>query len=167
MASGISLKAGGHWVLVHGEKFLHATSESDSEASVAKEIQEVSSLVTGMLPIAEALTDAHLAAADQRFVRLSEDSAKTKASWWDRLAFLFLAVVIAAVIFVSVAYAGSLWARFDLRVLRTDLRRYFFAVLFVVVLWGIGEWLVRFYRRMKQRAATRLEAQFSGLLDRS
>ncbi|MGA7223946.1 MAG: hypothetical protein WA673_06820 [Candidatus Acidiferrales bacterium] len=164
---GISLKAGGHWVLVHGEKFLHATSESDSEASVAKEIQEVSSLVTGMLPIAEALTDAHLAAADQRFVRLSEDSAKTKASWWDRLAFLFLAVVIAAVIFVSVAYAGSLWARFDLTVLRTDLRRYFFAVLFVVVLWGIGEWLVRFYRRMKQRAATRLEAQFSGLLDRS
>ena len=163
---GISLKAGGHWVMVHGEKFLLATSESDSEASVAKEIQEVSSLVTGMLPIAEALTDAHLAEADQRFVRLSEDSVKNKASWWDRLAFLLLAVAIAALIFVSVAYAGPLWARFDAMILRTDARRYLFSVLFVAALWGIGEWLVRFYRGMKQRAATRLEAQFSGLLNR-
>jgi hypothetical protein len=163
---GVSLKAGGHWVLVHREKFLRAASESDSEASVAKEIQEVSSLVTGMLPIAEALTDAHLTESDQRFVRLSEDSGKIKASWWDRLAFLLLAVVIAAVIFVSVAYAGPWWARFDLTVLRTDLRRYLFAILFVVVLWGIGEWLVRFYRGMKQRAAARLEAQFAGLLNR-
>ena len=163
---GISLKAGGHWVLAHRERFLRAASESDSEASVAKEIQEVSSLVTGMLPIAEALTDAHLAEADQRFVRLSEDSVKTKASWWDRLAFLLLAVAIAALIFVSVAYAGPLWARFDAMILRTDARRYLFSVLFVAALWGIGEWLVRFYRGMKQRAATRLEAQFSGLLNR-
>ena len=64
---------------------------------------------------------------DQRFVRLSEDSVKNKASWWDRLAFLLLAVAIAAVIFVSVAYAGPLWARFDLMILRTDVRRYLFA----------------------------------------
>jgi hypothetical protein len=163
---GISLKAGGHWVLVHREKFLHATSESDSEASVAKEIQEVSSLVTGMLPIAEALTDGHLVEQEQRYVRLSEDSVKNKASWWDRLAFLLLAVVIAAAIFVSVVYAGPLWERFDGTVLRTEARRYLFAVLFVVVLWAVGEWLVRFYRGMKQRAATRLEAQFSALLDR-
>jgi hypothetical protein len=41
-----------------------------------------------------------------------------------------------------------------------------FAVLFVATLWGIGEWLVHFYRRMKQRAATRLEAQLSGLLNK-
>jgi hypothetical protein len=163
---GISLKAGGHWVLAHREKFLLATSESDSEASVAKEIHEVSSLVTGMLPIAEALTDAHLVEQEQRYVRLSEDSMKTKSSWWDRLAFLLLAVAIAAAIFVSVAYAGPWWARFDAMILKTEARRYLFAVLFVAVLWGIGEWLVRFYRWMKRRAATRLEAQFSVLLNR-
>jgi len=56
---GISLKAGGHWLVAHRETFFHATSESDSETSVAKEIQDVSSLVTGMLPVAEALTDSH------------------------------------------------------------------------------------------------------------
>lgn len=163
---GISLKAGDHWVLAHREKFLLASSESDSEASVAKEIHEVSSLVTGMLPIAEALTDAHLVEQEQRFVRLSEDSMKNKPSWWDRLAFLLLAVVIAAAIFFSVAYAGPLWARFDATILKTEARRYLFAVLFVVVLWGIGEWLVRFYGGMKRRAATRLEAQFSASLNR-
>ncbi|MFZ0886483.1 MAG: hypothetical protein WAN14_23985 [Candidatus Acidiferrales bacterium] len=163
---GISLKAGGHWVLVHRETFFNATSESDSETSVAKEIQEVSSLVTGMLPIAEALTDAHLVEQAQRYVRLSEDSLKTKPSWWDRLALLFLAVVIVAAIIVSVAYAGPLLERFDLVILRTEARRYVFAVLFVAALCGIGEWLVRFYRRMKQRAATRLEAQYSVLLNR-
>ncbi|MFZ0581515.1 MAG: hypothetical protein WAN72_04200 [Candidatus Acidiferrales bacterium] len=163
---GVSLKAGGRWVLVHREKFLHATSESDSEASVVKEIQEVTSLLTGMLPIAEALTDAHLVEQEQRFVRLSEDSMKNKASWWDRLAFLFLAVAIAASIIFSVAFAGPFWERFDETVLRTEARRYVFAVLFVSVLWGIGEWLVHFYRGMKQRAAAQLEAQFSGLLNK-
>jgi uncharacterized membrane protein YcjF (UPF0283 family) len=119
-----------------------------------------------MLPIAEALTDSHLLEQKQRYVRLSEDSLKNKSSWWDRLAFLLLALVIAAAIFVSVAYAGPLWERFDRVILRTEARRYVFAVLFVVALWGIGEWLVRFYRGMKRRAATRLEAEFSGLLDR-
>jgi hypothetical protein len=163
---GTSLKAGGHWVLVHRERFLRATSESDSEASVAKETQEVSSLVTGMLPIAEALTDSQLVEQGQRYVRLSEDILKNKQSWWDRLAFLLLAVATAAAIFVSVAYAGPLWERFDRIILRTEARRYVFAVLFVATLWGIGEWLVHFYRRMKQRAATRLEAQLSGLLNK-
>ena len=163
---GISLKAGGHWVLVHRERFLRATSESDSEASVAREIQEVSSLVTGMLPIAEALTDAHLLEQEQQYVRLSEDSLKNKSSWWGRLAFLLLAVAIAASIIFSVAFAGPVWERFDRTILRTEARRYVFAVLFVVALWGIGEWLVRFYRGMKQRAATRLEAQYSMLLHR-
>ena len=140
---GVSLKAGGHWVLVHREKFLRATSESDSEASVVREIQEMTSLVTGMLPIAEALTDAHLAEAEQRFVKLSEDSVKTRASWWDRLAFLLLAVAIAAAIVVAVAYAGPLWERFDATILRTEARRYLFAVLFVVALGGLANgWFV-------------------------
>jgi len=158
---GISLNAGGHWVLVHRETFFHATSESDSEASVAKEIEEVSSLVTGMLPLAEALTDSQLVGQSQRYVGTDRAVAKKERLWWDRLAILLLAVAIALSILLSVAFLGAWWEKFDKTILRTEARRYLFAALFISVLFAIGESLVRFYRKTKQRAATRLEAQYS------
>jgi hypothetical protein len=161
----ISLKAGGHWVLVHRETFFHDTTESDSEGSVAKEIQEVSSLVTGMLPVAEALTDSQLVEQSQRYVGLSQDSLKTGRRWLDRLAFLLLATAIAISILFSVAFLGAWWEKFDKTILRTEARRYLFAILFISVLFAIGESLVRFYRKTKQRAATRVEAQYSASLN--
>jgi hypothetical protein len=158
---GISLKAGGHWLLAHHETFLHATSESDSEASVSKEIQEVSSLVTGMLPVAEALTDAQLVGQSPRYVGLSSDGLQTGRRWLDRLAFLLLATVIAISILFSAFFLGPLWDKFDKMILKTEARRYLFAALFIAASFVIGEWLGRVYRRTKQRAATRLEAQYS------
>jgi hypothetical protein len=158
---GISLKAGGHWLLAHRETLFHATSESDSETSVAKEIQEVSSLVTGMLPVVEALTDSLLVAQSQRYVGLSQDNLKTGRRWLDRLAFLLLATAIAISILFSVAFLGPWWGRFDRVTLKTEARRYLFATLFIFASFVIGEWLVRVYRKTKQRAATRLEGQYS------
>jgi hypothetical protein len=162
----ISTKAGGHWVLAHRETIFHATSESDSEAVAAKEIREVASVVVGMLPLAEALTDEKLMEQAPRFVGLSEDRSGSERPWWDRVAFVLLAAVIASAILFSAFYLGAIWERFDRVVLRTEARRYLFAVVFVCVLWAAGEWLVRSYRRTKQRAATRLEAQFSVGLNR-
>jgi len=162
---GISLKAGGRWLLAHRETFFHATSESDSEISVAKEIQEVSSLVTGMLPVAEALTDSQLVGQSQRYVGLSQDSLKTGRRWLDRLAFLLSATAIGISILFSVAFLGPLWERFDKTILKTEARRYLFAALFISASFAIGEWLVRIYRKTKQRAATRLEAQYSVFLN--
>ena len=162
---GISLKAGGHWLLAHPETFFHATSESDSEISVAKEIQEVSSLVTGMLPVAEALTDSQLVEQSQRYVGRSQNSLKTGRRWLDRLAFLLLATAVALSILFSVAFLGPLWQQFDKMTLKTEPRRYLFAALFISVVCGIGEWLVRVYRSTKRRAATRLEAQYSAFLN--
>jgi hypothetical protein len=156
---GISLKAGGHWLLAHRETFFQATSESDSDASVSKEIQEVSSLVTSMLPVAEALTDSQLVGQSQRYVGLSQDRLQTGLHWLDRLAFLLLATAIAISILFSVFFLGPLWERFDNMILKTEARRYLFATLFIAASFAVGEWLVRFYRRTKQRAATRLEAQ--------
>jgi hypothetical protein len=162
---GISLKAGGHWLLAHRESFFHATSESDSETSVSSEMHEVSSLVTGMLPIAEALTDSQLVAQSPRYVGLSQQSLKTGQAWWNRLAFLLLAIAIGVSILLSVGFLGPWWGRFDNTILKTEARRYLFATLFISVSFAIGEWLVRFYRRTKQRAATRLEAQYSAFLN--
>jgi hypothetical protein len=161
---GVSLKASGHWVLIHRESFLHATSESDSEASVSKEIQEVSSLVTGMLPLAEALTDLQPVGQSQRYVGLSQDSSKSGRPWWDRLAILPLAVAIAISILLSVAFLEALWERFDKTILTTETRRYLFAAFFISASFAIGERLVRSYQRTKKRAAARLEAQYSVLL---
>ena len=158
---GISLKAGGHWLLAHRETLLHATSESDSEVSVAKEIQEVSSLVTGMLPVAEALTDSQLVEQSQRYVGLSQDSWKTGGRWLDRLAFLLVATAIAISILFSAFFLGPWWEKFNKMTLETDARRYLFATLVIFATFAISEWLVRFYRKTKQRAATRLEAQYS------
>jgi hypothetical protein len=163
---GISMKAGGHWVLAHRETIFHATSESDAEDIVAKEIEEVSSMVRGMLPLAEALTDAKLVEQVPRYVGLAEDSSKNKRSWWDRLAFVLLAATIAGAILFSAFYLGAIWERFDRVILRTEARRYLFAIVFVFVLWAAGEWLVGFYRGTKRRAATRLEAQYSVCLNR-
>jgi hypothetical protein len=160
---GISLKAGGHWLLAHRDTFFHATSESDSETSVANEIQEVSSLVTGMLPLAEALTDSQLVGQSPRYVGVSQDSSKDGRPWWDRLAILLLAVAIVISILLSVVFLGTLWEKFDKTILTTEARRYLFAALFISVSFAIGEWLVRSYRKTKQRAATRLEAQYSVL----
>jgi hypothetical protein len=158
---GISLKAGGHWLLAHREAFFHATSESDSEASVAKEMQDASSLVTGMLPVAEALTDSQLVEQSPRYVGLSHDSLKTRRHWLDRLAFLLLATAIAISILFSAFFLGPSWEKFDRMILKTEARRYLFAALFIAASFVVGEWLVRLYRRTKQRAATRLEAQYS------
>jgi hypothetical protein len=162
---GISLKAGGHWLLAHRESFFHATSESDSETSVSSEMHEVSSLVTGMLPVAEALTDSQLVAQSPRYVGLSQESLKTAQPWWNRLAFLLLAIAIGVSILLSVGFLGPWWGRFDNMILKTEARRYLFAALFISVSFAIGEWLVRFYGRTKQRAATRLEAQYSAFLN--
>lgn len=158
---GISLKAGGNWLVAHRETFFHATSESDSETSVAKEIQDVSSLVTGMLPVAEALTDSQLVAQSERYVGLYQASLKTGRPWWNQLAFLLLAIVIGVSILLSVGFLGPLWGRFDNTILKTEARRYLFATLFISLSFVIGEWLVRVYRKAKQRAATQLEAQYS------
>lgn len=163
---GISLKAGGHWVLAHRETLFDATGGSDSEAIVTKEIQEVSSVVRGMLPLTEALTDEKLVERAPRYVGLSEDSSKNERRWWDRLAFVLLAAAIAAALLFSVAYLVKIWEQFDRVILRTEARRYLFAVLFVFALWAAGEWLVRFYRRTKRRAAARLEEQLSASLNR-
>jgi hypothetical protein len=160
----ISLKAGGHWLLAHRETLFHATSESDSEASVGKEIQEACSIVTGMLPVAEALADSQLVEQSQRYVGLSSDSLHTGRRWLDRLAFLFLATAIAISILFSVTLLGPWWEKFDRMILRTEGRRYLFAALFIAASFAVGEWLVRLYRRTKQRAATRLEAQYSVFL---
>jgi len=161
---GISLKAGGHWVLAHRETFFHATSESDSEESVAKEIQEVSSLVTGTLPLAEALTDLQLVGQSQRYVGVSPTIWNKERPWWDRLAILLLGVAIALTILLLVALLGPLWERLNSTILGTEARRYLFAILFISLLFAIGEWLVRSYRRAKQRAAERLQAQYSAIL---
>jgi hypothetical protein len=163
---GISMKAGGHWVLAYRETFFHPTSESDAETIVAKEIQEVSSVVTGMLPLAEALTDEKLVEKAPRYVGLSGDSSKNERRWWDRLAFVLLAAAIAGAILFSVTFLVKIWEPFDRVILRTEARRYLFAILLVFVLWAAGEWLVRFYRRTKRRAAARLEEQFSVSLSR-
>jgi hypothetical protein len=160
---GISLKAGGHWLLAYREAFFHATSESDSETSVAREIQEVSSVVTGILPVAEALTDSQLVGQSPRYVGLSQDRLQTGRRWLDRLTFLLVATVIAVSILFSVGFLGPWWDRFDKMILQTEARRYLFATLFISASFVIGEWLVRIYRRTKQRAATRLEAQYSVL----
>jgi hypothetical protein len=157
----IGMKAGGHWVLAHRDEFFHATSESDSEASVSKEIQEVSSLVTAMLPLAEALTGSQLVGHSQRYVGLSQNGMKKERPWREGLTFLLLAAAIATSILISIALLWPLWEHFDKIILKTETRRYLFAILFVAALWTIGEWLIRSYQRMKQRAATRLEAQFS------
>ena len=162
---GVSLKAGGHWLSVHRESFLRAASESDSETSVSKEIQEVSSLVTGMLPLAEALTDLQLVGQAPRYVGLSQNSSNSGRPWWDRLAILLLAVAIAISILLSVFFLGAWWEKFDKTILRTEARRYLFAALFISMLFAIGEWLVRSYQRSKKRAATRLEAQYSDFLN--
>ncbi len=162
---GISLKAGGQWLLAHRETVFRATSESDSETSVANQIQEVSSLVTAMLPIAEALTDSQLVEQSPRYVGVSQESSKDGRPWWDRLAILLLAIVIVISILLSVAFLGSLWERFDRTILTTEARWYLFATLFISVSFAIGEWLIRVYKRRKQRAATRLEAQYSVALN--
>jgi hypothetical protein len=162
---GISLKAGGHWLLAHREQFFHATSESDSETSVAKEIQEVSSLVTGMLPVAEALADSQLVGQSPKYVGVSQDNLNAGRPWWDRVVFLLLAIVIGVSILFSIGFLGPWWERFDSTILRTEARRYLFAALFISALCVIGEWLTRIYQRTKQRAATRLEAQYSVFLN--
>jgi hypothetical protein len=153
-------------VLGYRETFFHPTSESDAETIVAKEIQEVSSVVTGMLPLAEALTDEKLVEQAPRYVGLSGDTSKNERRWWDRLAFVLLAAAIAGAILFSVAFLVKIWEPFDRVILRTEARRYLFAILLVFALWAAGEWLVRFYRRTKRRAATLLEQQFSASLNR-
>jgi hypothetical protein len=158
----IGTKAGGHWLLAHREQFFHETSESDSEASVSEEIQAVCSLVTGALPLVEALSGSRLMEPSQKYVGLAPGvDVKKRRHWRSGLALLISAAAIAIAIVLSVIYLGPLWERFDQDILKTEVRRYLFAFLFVAVLWGINEWGFRAYQRAKQRAASRLEARFS------
>jgi hypothetical protein len=80
------------------------------------------------------------------------------------LAILLLGVAIALTILLLVALLGPLWERLNSTILGTEARRYLFAILFISLLFAIGEWLVRSYRRAKQRAAERLQAQYSAIL---
>jgi hypothetical protein len=88
---------------------------------------------------------------------------KTGRTWWNQLAFLLLAIAIGVSILLSVGLLGPWWGRFDNMILKTEARRYLFAAIFISASFVAGEWLVRVYRKTKQRAATRLEAQYSVL----
>jgi hypothetical protein len=158
----VTIKAGGHWLFAHHEQLFNATSESDSESSVSEEILEISTLITEILPLAEALTDSSLVEQTQRYVGLPQDpSAKKRRPWREGLLFLALAAAIAGSILFAIFFLGPWWEHFDKIILKTETQRYLFAILFVTTLGVIGEWLIRFYQRTKQRAATRLEARFS------
>jgi len=164
----IGMKAGGHWLLAHREQFFHATSESDSEASVAEEMQEVAALVSGMLPVAEALGGARLVEPSQQYAgRAQGTTSRKRRPWRSELVVLFSAAcAIAVSIILAIVYLGTPWARFDQTILKTEPRRYLFAILLAAALWGTGERIIRAYQNAKQRAATRLETQFSVFPDK-
>jgi hypothetical protein len=161
----IGIKAGGHWLLAHREQFFHDTSESDSEASVSEEIQELSLLVTGALPLVEAVSGSRLVEPSQHYVGVAPGAAvKKRSPWLSGLALLFLATAIALSILWSIIYLAPIGERFDRVILKTDPRRYVFAVLFLAAFWGMAEWGIRAYQGAKQRAAARLESGFSASL---
>jgi hypothetical protein len=158
---GASVKAGGNWLFAHREQLFIPSSETDSEASVMKEMQEVSSLVMGMLPIAEALSGSRLADASQRHMRVIPDASAKGRTWRHGFALLVSGTAVAGAILFAVIFLGSTWTRFDNAILKTEARRYVFAILFVGALCATSEWIIRSYRRTKQQAAAELEAKFS------
>jgi hypothetical protein len=160
----IGAKVGGRWLLCHRERLFQSSSESDSESGVSEEIRELSSLVTGMLPLAEALTGEQLKTEpSQQYAGLAQDAmVKKEPRWRSGLALLASASAIVILILWSVLYFSPLWERFDRVILQTEPRRYLFAIVFVAVWWAINEWGIRNYHQSKEKAAARLEARFSG-----
>jgi hypothetical protein len=139
---------------------LYSTNESDSEAGVSKETNELLTLLKETLPLAEALTDSRLVENSQQYDNLSQlPSLNRTRPWWDQWVLLLLGVGIVILILVLTVFLGELWDQFDKTILKTEARRYLFAILFLAALWASGEWLIRFYRQRKQQAASRLETQ--------
>ena len=164
----IGAKVGGHWLLCHRERLFQNTSESDSEASVSEEVRELSSLVTGTLPLAEALSGDRLLESSPPYAALAQAAAaKKEPRWRSGLALVLSALAVVILIVWSIIYFAGLWEHFDRVILQTEPRRYVFAILFVAALWGINEWGIRSYQRGKEKAAGRLEAQFSASSNRS
>jgi hypothetical protein len=158
----IGAKVGGRWLLCHRERLFQNTSESDSEASVSEEVRELSSLVTGTLPLAEALSGDHLTESSPHYAALAQSATvKKEPRWRSGLALLLSALAVVILIVWSIIYFAGLWERFDRVILQTEPRRYVFAIVFVAALWGINEWGIRSYQRAKEKAAARLEARFS------
>ena len=164
----VNIKASGHWLFACHERWLYSTNESDSEAGVSKETNELLTLLKETVPLAEALTDSKLVEHSQQYDNLSQvPSLNRERSWWDQWLLLLVGVGIVILILVLIVFLGELWDLFDKAILKTETRRYLFAILFIAALWASGEWLIRFYRQLKQRAASRLETQFPGSSNRS
>jgi hypothetical protein len=159
----VSIKASGHWLFTCHERWLYSTSESDSEAGISKETNELVTLLKETLPLAEALTDSRLVENSQQYDNLSQlPILNRKRPWWDQWVLLLLGVGIVILILVLTVFLEELWDQFDKTILKTETRRYLFAILFLAALWAGGEWLIRFYRQRKQQAASRLETQLAG-----
>jgi len=104
----------------------------------------------------------------QQYDNLSQiPNVNREQPWWDRWVLLLVGVGIVILILVLIVFLGELWDLFDKTILKTEIRRYLFAILFFAALWTSGEWLIRFYRQLKYRAASRLEAQFRASQNRS
>ena len=159
---GTSIKAGGHWLFAHREQLFNASRETDSETSVMKEMQEVSSQVMALQPIAEALSGLRLADPSSPHMGIIPDaSARKGRTLRQGIALLVSGTAVAGAILFTVIFLGSTWTRFDNAILKTEARRYVFAILFVGALCATSEWIIRAYRRAKQQAAAELEAKFS------
>jgi hypothetical protein len=115
----------------------------------------------GMLPIAEALSGSRLADASQRHMRVIPDASAKGRTWRHGFALLVSGTAVAGAILFAVIFLGSTWTRFDNAILKTEARRYVFAILFVGALCATSEWIIRSYRRAKQQAAAELEAKFA------
>jgi hypothetical protein len=153
----IRIRASGHWLFACYQPWLYSTGESDSVASVSKEMNDLLTLLKDTLPLAEVLTDSRLVENSQQYDNLSQlPSLNRKQPWWDQWVLLLLGVGIVVLILVSIVFLGELWDLFDKTILKTEDRRYLFAILFFAALWASGEWLIRFYGHRKQRAAARL-----------
>jgi len=163
----VSIKASGHWLLTCHERLLYSTSEPDSEADVSKETYDLLTLLKETMPLVEALTNSRLIENSQQYDNLSRlPSLNRKRPWWDQWVLLLLGIGIVILFLVLIVFLGELWDKFDKAILKTETRRYLFAILSFTALWASGEWLIRFYRQRKQRVASRLETQFSGSSNR-
>jgi hypothetical protein len=164
----VSIKASGHWLFACHEWWLYSTTESDSEAGVSKEMKKLFTLFRETMPLAEALTGSRLVQHSQQYDNVSQiPNAKRERPWWDQWVLLLVGVGIVILILVLIVFLGELWDLFDKTILKTEIRRYLFAILFLAALWASGECMIRFYRRLKQRAASRLETQFRASPNRS
>jgi len=121
-------------------------------------MNDLLALLRETLPLAEALTDSRLAVENsQQYDNLSQLPGLNRTRpWWDQWVLLLLGVGTVILIIVLVVFLGELWDLFDKTILKSETRRYLFAILFVAALWASGEWLIRSYRQRKQRAASRL-----------